>query len=104
MTPSSLPQLTDPTDYFHEIRRRRLMQICIVTALGLLASISVARGVTLAIFIAGFVSCALALGFAFKRYILISAYILLSAMACMLFAFAYTGAGLFDLAILGYPG
>ena len=104
MKPSTVPQLTDPTDYFHEIRRRRLMQICIVTALGLLASISVARGVTLAIFIAGFVSCALALGFAFKRYILISAYILLSAMACMLFAFAYTGAGLFDLAILGYPG
>lgn len=104
MKPSTVPQLNDPTDYFHEIRRRRLMQICIVTALGLLASISVARGITLAIFIAGFACCTVALGFAFKRYILISAYILLSAMACMLFAFAYTGAGLFDLAILGYPG
>ena len=103
MKPTSLPQLTDPTDYFNEVRRRRLMQICLVTALGLLASMSVARGITLFIFIAGLASSMLALSFAFKRFILTSAYILISAMASMLFAFAYTGAGLFDLAILGYP-
>ncbi|MBZ9611524.1 putative bifunctional diguanylate cyclase/phosphodiesterase [Rheinheimera maricola] len=80
------------------------MQICLVAAIGLLISTSVARGITLIIFVSGFTSCMVALGFAFKRSILTSAYILLSGMACMLFAFAYTGAGLFDLAILGYPG
>jgi len=80
------------------------MQICLVTALGLLASTSVAKGVTLILFIGGFCSCLLAWGFAAKRHVLTSAYILLSAMSAMLFMFACTGAGLFDLAILGYPG
>ena len=92
------------SDNFTQIRRQRLIQICLVTALGLLASTSVAKGLTLVIFITGFCSCLLAMGFAAKRFVLTSAYILLSAMSAMLFAFAYTGAGVFDLAILGYPG
>lgn len=90
-------------DVFSQIRRYRLMQICGVTALGLMASLLVARSITFMIFAAGLGFLIVALGLAFKHKVLASAYILLVSMAAMLFALALTGAGLFDLAILGYP-
>jgi diguanylate cyclase (GGDEF)-like protein len=91
-------------DVFSEIRRQRLMQICAVTAIGLLATLLVARGITFIIFSVGLSFLVLALGFAFKHKPLTSAYILSVSMTVMLFSLALTGAGLFDLAILGYPG
>ncbi|MFQ3190377.1 MAG: diguanylate cyclase (GGDEF)-like protein [Paraglaciecola sp.] len=90
-------------DAFSQIRRYRLMQICAVTALGLMAILLVARSITFIIFTAGLAFIIMALCFAFKHKVLASAYILLGSMAAMLFALALTGAGLFDLAILGYP-
>ena len=80
------------------------MQICGVTAIGLLASLIVARGITFFIFSFGLACLVIALGLAYKDKVTSSAFILLSSMAAMLFALALTGAGLFDLAILGYPG
>lgn len=91
-------------DTFSQIRRYRLMQICAVTSLGLLASILVAKGITFAIFTAGLASLLIAFGCAFIHKLLTSAYVLLGSMSAMLCALALTGAGLFDLAILGYPG
>lgn len=90
-------------DVFSQIRRYRLMQICAATALGLLATLLVARGVAFIIFTSGLACLVVALGFAFFHKAMVSAYILLGSMATMLFALALTGAGLFDLAILGYP-
>jgi diguanylate cyclase len=104
MKPATKQQFTAPNDYFGDIRRLRLMQICLVTMLGLLASTIVARGITLVIFCGGIACLVLALALAYRRQIVTSAYVLLSSMAVMLGAFAITGAGLFDLAILGYPG
>lgn len=92
------------TDVLRKIRRHRLMQICAATALGLLASIFVARGVTFWIFVAGLSFLVLAFGLAYKNFTLSSASVLLTSMSLMLFSFSLTGAGLFDLAILGYPG
>ncbi|MEQ3660442.1 MAG: EAL domain-containing protein [Glaciecola sp.] len=92
------------TDVLRKIRRHRLMQICAATALGLLASLLVARGVTFWIFAAGLSFLVLAFGLAYKNFTLSSASVLLASMSLMLFSFALTGAGLFDLAILGYPG
>ncbi len=91
-------------DVFSQIRQRRLMQICAVTALGLMATLLVARGVAFVIFSVGLSSLLLAFGLAFKHKVQSSAYILVVSMTTMLFALALTGAGLFDLAILGYPG
>lgn len=91
-------------DVLNQLRRYRLMQICAVTTFGLLATLIVARGITLIIFTAGIGFVLIALGLAFKHKTLASAYILLSALTTMLFTLAITGAGLFDLAILGYPG
>lgn len=91
-------------DSFSEIRRYRLMQICAVTAFGLMTFLLVARGITFIIFAIGLGFLILALGFAFKHRALVSAYLLIGSMAAMLFALQLTGAGLFDLAILGYPG
>jgi diguanylate cyclase (GGDEF)-like protein len=91
-------------DVFSEIRRHRLMQICAVTAFGLMAILTVARSITFIIFTVGLGFLLMALGFAFKHKVLASAYTLIGSMAAMLFALALTGAGLFDLAILGYPG
>lgn len=91
-------------DVLSEVRRHRLMQICGATALGLIASLAVARGITSIIFIAGLGSLMIALGLAYKHRVTASAFTLLISMSAMLFAFAMTGAGLFDLAVLGYPG
>ena len=109
MAPNIKPQVGSwqevaEKDVFSQIRRHRLMQICAVTALGLMATLAVARSITFIIFATGLGCLILALGLAFKHKVLSSAYILLGSMAAMLFALALTGAGLFDLAILGYPG
>jgi diguanylate cyclase (GGDEF)-like protein len=90
-------------DVFSQFPRYRLMQICAVHGLGLMAMLVVARSITFIIFTAGLGFLTIALGFAFKHKIQTSASILLGSMAAMLFALALTGAGLFDLAILGYP-
>lgn len=90
-------------DAFSQLQRYRLMQICLASALGLMASLLVARNITLVIFSLGLCFLIIALGLAYKQRVSASAYILLGSMTSMLFALALTGAGLFDLAILGYP-
>jgi diguanylate cyclase (GGDEF)-like protein len=90
-------------DVFRQFRRYRLLQICVANVLGLMAMLVVAKSITFIIFTAGLGFLIMALGFAFKHKVQTSAYILLGSMTAMLFALALTGAGLFDLAILGYP-
>jgi diguanylate cyclase (GGDEF)-like protein len=90
-------------DLFDDLRRHRLMQICASSSVGLVVILFVAKSFTFLIFAAGLGFLILALLFAFKRKVLTSAYILLGSMSAMLFALALTGAGLFDMAILGYP-
>lgn len=109
MTPTQKPLVSsklnsEERDVLSHIRRYRLMQISGVTALGLAASLLVARNITTVIFAVGLASLLVALILAFKHRVLASAYVLLGSMSAMLFALASTGAGLFDLAILGYPG
>ncbi|WP_133469482.1 putative bifunctional diguanylate cyclase/phosphodiesterase [Paraglaciecola marina] len=90
-------------DVFSGIRRQRLMQICMVSSFALIASLLVARSLTLVIFSIGLSCLLVAFIFAYRHKITVSAYILLGSLTTMLFALAFTGAGLFDLAILGYP-
>ena len=52
----------------------------------------------------GILSLLLSAVLAYKRYVATSSYLLLSAMSSMLFALSATGAGVFDIAMLGYPG
>jgi diguanylate cyclase (GGDEF)-like protein len=89
---------------FRHIRRYRLMQICTASALGLLVSLVIAENITFIILIIGLGFILIALRFAFQYKLLASAYILLGSLTTMLFALAITGAGLFDAAIIGYPG
>lgn len=91
-------------DTFSQIRRHRLMQICLVTSIGLIVSLMVARGVTFFLFAAGLGCLLVALAFAYKYQLLAAAFIMLGSLAAMLFSLALTGAGMFDLAIMGYPG
>jgi diguanylate cyclase (GGDEF)-like protein len=97
-------QLVSETEEFRQIRIRRLMQICGVTLTGLLFSTTVAKGITLLLFISGVISLVIAFTLAYKGKRVISAYILMWSMTIMLSMLAITGAGLFDIAILGYPG
>ncbi|ALM90150.1 diguanylate cyclase/phosphodiesterase (GGDEF & EAL domains) with PAS/PAC sensor [Alteromonas stellipolaris LMG 21856] len=62
-----------------------------------------ARNVTFIIIAAGLTCLIAAFVFAYKHKVLASASTLLVSLSSMLFALAATGAGLFDLAILGYP-
>ena len=108
MAPNKKPQIdawleVAEKDVFSQIRRYRLMQISGASAFGLLATLIVAKSITLMIFTAGLGFVLMALGLAFKHKTLTSAYILLGSLTIMLFALAITGAGLFDLAVLGYP-
>ncbi|MDG6097724.1 bifunctional diguanylate cyclase/phosphodiesterase [Alteromonas sp. ZYF713] len=86
-----------------QVRRHRLLQICGVSSLGLVASVLVARGVAFTIFSAGLLSLILAFLLAYKNKVQASSFVLLSSMSAMLFALALVGAGLFDIAIIGYP-
>ncbi|MBT3136686.1 bifunctional diguanylate cyclase/phosphodiesterase [Alteromonas sp. ALT199] len=86
------------------IRRRRVIQISMVTGFGLFAASLVARGITFDIFLLGQLSLIVTAILAYKRYIATSSYLLLGAMSSMLFALSATGAGVFDIAMLGYPG
>lgn len=64
----------------------------------------VAKGITFIILSSGAAALTVASAFAIKRRDIISASILLWSMAGMLLMLAMTGAGLLDLAMLGYPG
>ena len=85
------------------VRRHRLLQICGVSALGLLVSVLIARGIAVSIFLTGLISLVAAFLLAYKHKTQASSFVLLSAMSAMLFALALVGAGLFDIAIIGYP-
>lgn len=104
LRPLTAPLKSPDTDVFDGIRRTRLMQLCAATAVGLCASLLVAKNTAFLIFSLGLACLLLAYWFAFLNKIQASAYTLLSSLATMLFALSYTGAGIFDLAILGYPG
>lgn len=86
-----------------QVRRHRLLQICSVSALGLLASLLVARGIAFTIFSVGLLGLFVAFLLACKYRVQASSFVLLSAMSAMLFTLALVGAGLFDIAIIGYP-
>ncbi|MCF2949558.1 EAL domain-containing protein [Paraglaciecola aquimarina] len=95
---------TEEKDILSQIRRHRIIQICTVTAIGLCIALLVARGITTFIFAVGLVGLLVSLGFAYRYKVQLSAVILLGSLSTMSFALALTGAGLFDLAIIGYPG
>ncbi|TPV57354.1 bifunctional diguanylate cyclase/phosphodiesterase [Aestuariibacter sp. GS-14] len=88
---------------FAQVRRHRLLQICGVSAVGLLASVLISRGIAFTIFSVGLLSLLIAFLLAYKHKIQASSFVLLSSMSAMLFALALVGAGLFDIAIIGYP-
>ena len=96
-------QLVLENDTYQLIRRHRIMQISMVIAMGLMVSLLVARSITITIFSAGLCCVLLAFLLAYKHKAMASAYVLLSSMAAMLSALALTGAGLYDMAILGFP-
>ena len=96
--------LINTLDDLTAIRRRRVIQISAVTGLGLLASLFVARGFAFNIFLTGFISLVLSGSLAYRNHVTASSYVLLGSMSLMLFALAATGAGVFDIAMLGYPG
>lgn len=97
---SSSAKLADLTS----LRRRRVIQISAVTGFGLFASSLVARGITFDIFLLGLFSLIITGSLAYKYYVTTSSYLLLGAMSSMLFALSATGAGVFDIAMIGYPG
>ena len=86
------------------LRRKRVLQISAVTALGLFTCLFFARGITLHIFVMGFLAMAGSAWLASRHHATASSHLLLISLSTMLFALSATGAGTFDLAMLGYPG
>ena len=70
---AKIPKNFAEKEVLRSIRRYRLLQICGATAIGLLASIAVARGITFWIFVAGLSSLIVAMIFAFKHRVTASA-------------------------------
>ena len=86
------------------LRRNRVMQISAVTGIGVALALLVARNVTFTIFSAALVALCITYFLAYKRKLSAAIYLLISTLSLMLFALALTGAGIFDLAALGFPG
>ena len=91
-------------DELSELRRKRIFQISNVTSLGLIACLFVSRGITFDIFAISLFCILIAAFLAHKKVMALSSYVLLGSLSSMLFALAATGAGVFDMAMLGYPG
>ena len=91
------------TDDLIKIRRHRVTQISTVTCFGLFISLFAAREITFDIMLVALAAMFTAAILAYKHFIVASSYLLLVALSSMLFALSATGAGTFDIAMLGYP-
>lgn len=80
------------------------MQISAVTVFGVALALLVARDVTFTIFSTALIALCVTYLLAYKRKLSAAIYLLISTLSLMLFALALTGAGIFDLAALGFPG
>ena len=85
------------------IRRHRVAQISTVTCLGLFVSLFAARDITFDIMLVALAAMFTAAILAYKHFVVASSYLLLVTLSSMLFALSATGAGTFDIAMLGYP-
>ncbi|WP_346992789.1 putative bifunctional diguanylate cyclase/phosphodiesterase [Alteromonas gracilis] len=104
MLETETPPMTVKRDELGNLRRKRILQIGNVTSVGLGVCLFVARGVTFDIFALSLISILFATLLAYKFITSVSTYLLLGSLSSMLFALAATGAGIFDMAMLGYPG
>ena len=91
------------TDDLITIRRHRVAQISTVTCFGLFISLFAARDTTFDIMLVALAAMFTAAILAYKHFVVASSYLLLVALSSMLFALSDTGAGTFDIAMLGYP-
>ncbi|OUV42180.1 MAG: GGDEF-domain containing protein [Rhodobacteraceae bacterium TMED111] len=91
------------TDDLITIRRHRVAQISTVTCFGLFISLFAARDTTFDIMLVALAAMFTAAILAYKHFVVASSYLLLVALSSMLFALSATGAGTFDIAMLGYP-
>ena len=91
------------TDDLITIRRHRVAQISTVTSLGLFISLFAARDITFDIMLVALAAMFTAAILAYKHFVVASSYLLLVTLSSMLFALSATGAGTFDIAMLGYP-
>lgn len=91
------------TDDLITIRRHRVTQISTVTCFGLFISLFAARNITFDIMLVALAAMFTAAILAYKHFVVASSYLLLIALSSMLFALSATGAGTFDIAMLGYP-
>jgi diguanylate cyclase (GGDEF)-like protein len=91
------------TDDLITIRRHRVAQISTVTCFGLFISLFAARDITFDIMLVALAAIFTAAILAYKHFVVASSYLLLVALSSMLFALSATGAGTFDIAMLGYP-
>ena len=104
MLETEIPPTAAKRDELGDLRRKRILQIGNVTSVGLAVCLFVARGVTFDIFALSLISILFATLLAYKFITSVSSYLLLGSLSSMLFALAATGAGIFDMAMLGYPG
>lgn len=94
----------DNEEELKSLRRKRVLQISTVTALGLFICLLFARDITFTIFVLSFTAMVVSGALAYGKNATISSYLLLASLSTMLFSLSATGAGVFDLAMLGYPG
>ncbi len=93
----------DPLQQLDGFRLKRLMQIIAVSVAGLVLAMAVANGTTKFWLLGGCVALAIAGLVAYYHRTLLAAYILLWSLALMLSGLAYSGGGLHDIAVFGYP-
>ena len=100
---NAVDTITDQQEY-HGVLNLRVMQICIVTLLVLVCMMLVANGITAVIFLLGIGFVLISFVFAYSGRQNGAVSTLIWSMAIMISMLAVIGAGIFDLAMVGYPG
>lgn len=101
---SSLTQSTSTLDGLVDKRPRRLLQISLVTFVGLAVAAALATGTTRVILLIGVLGMLLSGGFAWRGKITASATLFLLNQLILLSCLIWAYGGVRDLAMLGYPG
>ena len=85
------------------VKQQRLVQTCVIASVSLFIALLFARGLAVYIFSFGLLSLVATTCLSVWRYSNLCNYLFLISISLMLLLLSITGAGVFDLAMLGYP-
>ena len=97
------PSSVTSSDMMILVKQQRLVQTCVIASVSLFIALLFSRGLAIYIFSFGLLSLLITTCLSVWRYSNLCNYLFLISISLMLLLLSITGAGVFDLAMLGYP-